>query len=234
MKYDIENKKVNEILDELGEEYKKLLIEKALSQHQEYDVDQINLSTLIKLDEKAKDSLLIDERKNRRSQLLAILSIIGLIYALFGLVLFIYFEFGNSLRLAPMSKMSLMLVIFGLVAIMFSILMRSIPYSSHYRSTDTSKYFNYKIVNVWKQIEGLLVQLTPLEKNMSLSSMISNLMELKLLSESDAAVIKKILNLRNQIVHSNSIEKSYTTSEIQALLRDSDSIIKKLKRFENT
>ena len=64
--------------------------------------------------------------------------------------------------------------------------------------------------------------------------MISNLMDLKLLSENDALTINKILNLRNQVVNSNNIEKSYTTNEIQKLLRDSNNIIKKLEKFENS
>lgn len=233
MKYDIDNQKINDMLDELGEEYKNLLIEKALSQHEEYDVDQINLSTLIRLDEKAKESLLANERNDRRNRMLSIFSIIGLIYTLFGLILLFYYQFGGSYRFDPMTRISFLTIIMGLFTSLLSILMKSIPYSSHYRSKNTSEYFNYKIINTWKQIEGLLVQLTPVEENMSLSKMISNLMDLKLLSSSDASTIKKILSLRNQVVHSNDIEKKYTTSEIQVLLRDSYNIIKKLEKFEN-
>jgi len=234
VKYDIENKKIRDMVDELGEEYKNLLIEKALSARQEYDVDQINLSTLIKLDEIAKESLLSNERNNRRNRMLSMLSIVGVIYTLFGLILLIYYQFGDSLRLDPMSKISFLSIFLGLFTSLISILMKSIPFSSHYEIKDTSKYFNYKIINTWKQIEGLLVQLTPAEENMSLSSMIANLMDIKLISSSDASTIKKMLNLRNQVVHSDNIEKSYSTSEIQALLRDSHSIIKKLERFENS
>ncbi len=233
MKYDIDNQKINDMLDELGEEYKNLLIEKALSQHQEYDIDQINLSTLIRLDEKAKESLLTNERNDRRNRRLLIFSIIGLIYTLFGLILLFYYQFGGSYRFDPMTRISFLMIIMGLFTSLLSILMKSIPYSSHYSSKDTTKYFNYKIINTWKQIEGLLVQLTPVEENTSLSKMISNLMDLKLLSSSDASIIKEILSLRNQVVHSNDIEKSYTPGEIQALLRDSNNIIKKLERFEN-
>lgn len=234
MKYNIENKKIRDMVDELGEEYKNLLVEKALSQRQEYDVDQINLSTLIKLDEIAKASLLSNERSNRRNRMLSMLSIVGVIYTLFGLILLIYSQFGGSLRLDSMSKISFLAIILGLFTSLFSILMKSIPSPSHYESKDTSKYFNYKIINTWKQIEGLLVQLTPAEENMNLNKMISNLMDIKLLSSSDASTIKKLLSLRNQIVHSNSIEKSYTTNEIQTLLRDSTGIVKKLERFENS
>lgn len=235
MKYNIENKKINDMLEELGEEYKNLLIEKALSQHREYDVDQINLSTLIKLDEKAKEFLLANERNNKRNRIISIISILGLIYALFGLILFINnYPTGGAYSFDSVTAIYLLLVIVGTFVSLASILMKSIPYSLHYKSKDTSKYFNYRIINIWKQIEGLLVQLTPVEENTSLSKMISNLTDLKLLSQNDISTIKKLLNLRNQIVYYNNIEKRYTTSEIQALLRDSNNILKKLEKFENS
>lgn len=234
MKYDIENKRINEILDELGEEYKNLLIEKALSQHKEYDVNQINISTLLKLDEKTKESLVTDERQYKRNRYLSILSIIGLFYTLFGLILLIYNQIGDSIKYEPMAMMPLLSIIIGLFATLFSILMKNFPYMSHYKNKDTSKYFNYDIVNTWKQIEGLLIQLTPTEENMTLNSMISSLLDLKLLSKDDALSIKKILSLRNQIVHSDNVEKQYTTNEIQSLLSDAHKIIRKLQRFENS
>lgn len=234
MKYDIENKKIIDMLDELGEEYKDLLVEKALSQHQEYDVDQINLSTLIRLDEKAKEYLLVNEQNNKRNRRLSFFSIIGLIYTLLGLMLLVYDQSEKSYGFDLMTRMSFLIIMIGLFILLFSLLMKSIPYSSRYQSKDTSNYFNYKIINIWKQIEGLLVQLTPVEENLSLNRMISNLMDLKLLSENDALTINKILNLRNQVVNSNNIEKSYTTNEIQKLLRDSNNIIKKLEKFENS
>ena len=106
MKYEIQNSKINDILDDLSEEYRNLLIEKTLFEHQEYDVDELNLSTLIKLDEKAKELLLIDERNNRRNRMLAMLSVVGLIYTLFGLIVLIYSYFGDSFRFDSMTIVS--------------------------------------------------------------------------------------------------------------------------------
>lgn len=234
MKYDIENKRINEILDELGEEYKDLLIEKALSQHKEYDVNQINISTLLKLDEKTKESLVTDEHQYKRNRYLSMLSIIGLFYTLFGLILLIYNQIGYSIKYEPMTIMSLLSIFIGLFATLFSMLMKNFPYSSYYKNKETSKYFNYDIVNTWKQIEGLLIQLTPTEENVTLNNMISSLLDLKLLSKDDALSIKKLLRLRNQIVHSDNVEKQYTTNEIQSLLSDAHKIIRKLQKFENS
>lgn len=233
MKYNIENKKVSDVLGELGEEYKDLLVEKVLSQHQEYDLDYISLSDLIKLDEKTKESLLANERINRRNRLTSVFSIVGLIYTLCGSMFLFYYLFWKSYEFDEITGVLALWIFGGLVVSLLSILMKGVPRPLHYTSKDTSKYFNYRIVNAWKQIEGLLVQVTPTEENVSLSGMMSYLTELTLLSQSDVSTIKKILTLRNQIVHSNSIEKKYTTSEIQTLLRDANNIIKKLEKFEN-
>lgn len=69
MKYNISNDHINGIVDALGEEYKDLLVEKALAQHGTYDVDQINISTLIKIDEKAKETLYNDERRAKKKSI---------------------------------------------------------------------------------------------------------------------------------------------------------------------
>lgn len=234
MKYNIENEIVNKILNELSEEYKNLLIEKALSKHNEYDINQINLPTLIRLDEKAKDSLIINERKCKKNRLLSIISILGLIYTLFGLAILFFNEIDRAIKYDPMIMMSLLSIFVGLFSSLLSILIKNSSYMLHSKNKDTSKHFNYEIVNTWKQIESLLIQITPVEESTTINGMITNLLELNLLSANDNISIKKILDLRNQIVHSNVIEKKYTTSEIQSLLGDANDIIKKLKKFENT
>lgn len=88
-------------------------------------------------------------------------------------------------------------------------------------------------MNVWKQIEGLMVQLTPASEKMTLNDMIAYLVDLKLLSSEDVRSIKKILSLRNLIVHSSGINQVYSSNEIQPLLNDAIKIIKKLQKFEN-
>ena len=232
MKYCINNKKINDVLDELGEEYKDLLIEKALSLHQEYDVDQINLSTIIKFDEKAKDTLLSSERIDTKIRLLSITNISGLFYSIIGIILGI-FELSQPYSNDIMITVSFILVIVGVLLSLFSVILKDNNNSFPPKIEETSNYFNFQIINTWKQIEGLLVQLTPAEENSSLNKMITNLSDIKLLSENDISTIKKLLYFRNQVVHSENIKKRYKTNEIKNLLRDSNMIIKKLENFEN-
>lgn len=234
MKYEVDNKKVQEILDELGEEYKDLLVKKALQQHGEYDISRINLSTIVKLDEHAKEILYTDELKRKRNNYLLVLTVAGLIYTFIGLVLLMYYEFGESLRLSPIILLAYLCVVIGLLATLLSITIRNLPYSTRFKNRNSSDTFNYDIVNTWKQLEGLLVQLTPAEDDMTLNGMISYLAELKLLTNDDVFTVKELLNLRNQIVHSNTVKKQYKNSEIQTLLGNSSKIVKKLQKFENS
>lgn len=50
MKYNVSNDRIRIILDELGEEYKELLVERLLSEMDEVDVDRINPADLMQLD----------------------------------------------------------------------------------------------------------------------------------------------------------------------------------------
>lgn len=235
MKYNISNDHINGIVDALGEEYKDLLVEKALAQHGTYDVDQINISTLIKIDEKAKETLYHDERRAKRNRLTAMISILGTVYCLFGLFLLLYHEMRDSFKFDSVEMLPFVTILMGVFAILFSMIMRNVPsiFPLYHRSKDTSKHFNYEIMNVWKQIEGLMVQLTPASEKMTLNDMIEYLVDLKLLSSEDVRSIKKILSLRNLIVHSSGINQDYSSNEIQPLLNDAIKIIKKLQKFEN-
>lgn len=56
LKYNISNKKLKLIIDELGEEYKDMLITKTLSESGELDVDEITPSELMRLDVETKNN----------------------------------------------------------------------------------------------------------------------------------------------------------------------------------
>lgn len=236
MIYDVNNKAILNILNELGEEYKDLLVEKTLSQHHEYDIDRINLSTLVRLDEKTKESLRTNNRNSKINRLSLMLLSLGLVYTLFGLFLFLYNHFSETVHLDPLEKMGFLMVILGLIALLLLVVIRLLPSPLSDKDKDVSKknHYDYLIIKTWKQIEGLLVQLTPAEENYNLSRMISYLQDLKLLTQSDSSTIKELLAMRNKVVHSDGIGEDYTREKIQELLHDSDSIIKKLEKFGNS
>ena len=90
MKYNISDYKLKVIVDELGEEYKDLLIERILGDMHENDADLINPSDLIRLDVTTKSNLRIDKRVQRKNRMLSMISLLGIIYALFGLMLMMW------------------------------------------------------------------------------------------------------------------------------------------------
>lgn len=235
MKYSMSNNHISEIIDALGEEYKDLLVEKALAQHGTYDVDQINISTLVKIDEKAKETLYNDERRARRNRYISMLSMIGTVYCLMGLFLLLYYEMRDSYKFNSTEMLPFITILVGVFVVLFSLIIRNVPsiFPVYHKNKESSKYFDYEIINVWKQMEGLFVQLTPTSESLTLNGMIEYLTDLKLLSGDDVLSIKRILNLRNEIVHSDGIERSYPPNEIQPLLTDAYKIIKKLQKFEN-
>ena len=64
MKYNISEQNTKMIIDELGEEYKDMLIERVLEETDEIDVDRISLSDLVRLDIATKARL----RSNKKAR----------------------------------------------------------------------------------------------------------------------------------------------------------------------
>lgn len=84
MKYKFSNEKLEYILDELGEEYKSLLVEKSLDKNGNVDVDNINLSDLIELDIETKKPLKISKLEKTRKRMFSLSALIGIIYVMIG------------------------------------------------------------------------------------------------------------------------------------------------------
>ena len=67
MKYRINDSKIKNIVDELGEEYKDLLIKIVLEGNNEVDVDNLLVSDLIKTDIQIKERLRSQNRQRKRN-----------------------------------------------------------------------------------------------------------------------------------------------------------------------
>jgi hypothetical protein len=231
VKFEIENQKIKNVIDELGEEYKDMLIEKAMSDFCEYDVNEISLPALLRHDARAKAQLSTDERTAKRSRLLSMTAIIGLLYTFIGLGIFLYIEYLSNSQMQIELFVAIISVFAGLMASLMSLVIKNLPLKS-FRDKDASKYFNSDVVNQWKKIESLLIRLTPVDEDSSLNGMISHLTKLKLLSLDDVSIIKQLLQLRNQTVHSSVRAREYTVSELKAQLSEGSKIISKLKQYE--
>ena len=67
MKYYISSKKLQLVVNELGEEYKDLLIEKMLDDYQTTDIDSLPISELLKLDVSIKERLVENKQFEKRT-----------------------------------------------------------------------------------------------------------------------------------------------------------------------
>lgn len=231
MKYNISDNRKKLIIDELGEEYKDLLIEHILDDLGENDVDVINTSDLIRLDVATKSNLRIGRESKRKYRMFTIVSLMGLLYSLIGVFLLIWSQIGNDFNYEL--KVSYILVFMGLSISIIALLMRTLvnnrPFSS--RSIDRS-ISSYEIINKWKEIEGLIHELTPTEEDSSLDSMIQYWKDNGVLTDDDVNAVYKLLEKRNLIIHDPNEKYNVSQTEYKPLLLQANDVIKKLKKLQ--
>lgn len=230
MKYNISDYRLKAIVDELGEEYKDLLIERILDDMHEIDADQINYSDLIRLDVSTKFFLRRDEKKWKQNRICTIVFLLGVIYAMLGLMILMWSN--QTIRDNQSMKMSVILLFIGLFAVLFALVCKKIlrMRSQSYRGPRHT-ILPYEVVNKWKEMEALVHQLTPEENEFSLSSMLSNLKNTKIISDKDVEAINRLLNVRNQVVHGRDKNIKLSQSELRSILMQANEIISKMKRL---
>lgn len=232
MKYTISDQKLKVIIEELGEEYKELLVEHILDEMSEMDADLINPSDLIRLDVATKSSLRIDKKSQRLDRLSSMISLLGVTYALFGLMLMMWSQFRESIQYDLMTMLSFVLIFMGLFLTIFTLLYKNILRIRPKRYRGENRMISlYEIINKWKEIEALVHELTPDEATLSLSSMLKNLRDTKIISEQDVEIINRLLNIRNQVVHGAESKYEFSQSELRTILIQADKTIAKMKKI---
>lgn len=228
MKYNISNEKLKLIIDELGEEYKDMLITKTLSSSNEVDVDEIVLSELIRVDIEVKKRLSSDKAEYKRNRTLTLISLLGLMYAMLGVFVMMFGELDEYMFKSTTDMIAILCTAIGLFISMMSIFMKSFPSRLHGNSTNNS-LSHYEILNKWKEIEAIIIQLTPEEKQSTLKKMMDYLEEIKILNAEDRLNINLLLNYRNRLVHSSYEKGELSSKESKELIKKADDIIQKLK-----
>lgn len=228
MKYNISNEKLKLIIDELGEEYKDMLITKTLSSSNEVDVDEIVLSELIRVDIEVKKRLSSDKAEYKRNRTLTLVSLLGLMYAMLGVIVMMFGELDEYMFKSPTNMIAILCTVIGLFISIMSIFMKSFPFRLHDNSTN-STFTHYEILNKWKEIEAIIIQLTPEEKQSTLKKMLDYLEEIKILNAEDRLNINLLLNYRNKLVHFSNEKEELSSKESKELIKKADDIIQKLK-----
>ena len=231
MKYNITDNKLNIIINELGEEYKDLLIEQALGEMHEVDPDLINPSDIIGLDVSVKSLLRVNKKEKKKSRMMDIISMIGNIYAMMGLILILwgcikYNMQYNSWIVLPIALLSIGLSVSG-SALSYKHLLIEKQHNNRGKSYVITRY---EVINKWKELEGLLHQLTP-EQIISLQAMLLNLRNTRILSEQDIIAVNQLLKVRNQIVHGDDSKCKMSQSQLKSIFQKIDGIIYKLEKL---
>ena len=155
MKYNISDKRKKLIIDELGEEYKDLLIEHILDDLGENDADVINTSDLIRLDVTTKSNLRIGRGLRRKYRVFTMISLMGLLYSLIGVFLLIWSQIGRDSSYEL--KLSYILVFLGLSISIMALLMRTLVNYRPFKDRGIDRSISsYEIINKWKEMEGLI------------------------------------------------------------------------------
>lgn len=229
MRYNITDERLKMIVDELGEEYKDLLIANVLDNSSETDIELINISDVIRLDVNTKANLRSTKKYRRANRINTMVSLVGVMYALVGLVMLMLGELAEN---RTMMIMSLLLLFIGIFVALFSILIANFARNRLNNNSSRHKEMDpIEIVNRWKLIEALIHELMPNDEALLFSDVLDVLVDTKMVSEDDVSIINRILFLRNHIVHNPGSKINASQTELKEILRQADKLIAKLKKF---
>ncbi|WFR55374.1 hypothetical protein QA584_17385 [Anaerocolumna sp. AGMB13025] len=227
MRYQISNKNLASAIDEIGEEYKDIVIEKLLSTSS-FDIENMQVSDLLKIDSQIKQNIVNEKRIDRRNSIFTILTALGLMYNILGFVLV-----WNRDKFTVIKDRSLVLaiiiVIIVIFALMVAILFKIYPLKSYARKSESAN-IKFLILDQWKRLESYARSYS--EDNLTLSKILYNLKDLKVIDNNDMENIRRLLNLRNNVIYSKNPLASFKNPYILKVLSDTDDIIKKLEKLE--
>ena len=233
MKYLIENENIRNVLDELSEEYKDLLIKKTLEDHQFNNLEEIPISALVKLDISTKKYLTRSKKQEKNARLLNIISAMGLFYSLLSVFMLIIVVLGNDLINSSLVIIALTLFVTG-ISIAFSCLLARKYYINKKHSNKEKKdYLYYEIILLWKHLESIMLQLSSDKKMVSTKALIRELMDNRYITSQEVQTILDLYLIRNRIVHTNQLEQREISSEEYLVMANSRKLIQKLRKVVN-
>lgn len=226
------NDKIKKYLDELADEYKVLLYKALVSRTK--SLDDLSVSELLRLDNEIKKPLFEDYQRKQRHR--RILLITGLIYMFFGVVVYLFnrITYGDyQYNIEDMlSLMSVIITFFGFMAVVYSFALQTlnIRLPRHKVQMEiSSQILEYEIVAKWRELEGIVNDISINSQVKTPRSIIQFLTENQFIGDKESDILKEFLKIRNNIVHSTN--NSYTTTELQTMLDEIDKIINKITKI---
>lgn len=226
------NDKIEKYLDELADEYRDLLYKAFLSRTK--SLDDLSVSELLRLDNEIKKPLLEDyPRKQRLQRKFLILSFI---YVVIGVILYIYskiisenFIYSREYKLVIMS---FIITFFGVMLAVYSFALQTLNIGVPRYNTkmeDSSQILEYKIMLKWRELEGIVNDISMNLKVKTTHSIIQFLKENKFIDDEEYNILKSFLKIRNDIVHATN--SRHTNKELKTMLDEIDKIINKIKKI---
>lgn len=227
------NEKIEKYLDELAAEYKELLFNALISRTK--DLDNLSVSELLRLDNEIKKPLFENYQKQQRRR--RMLQIAGLTYMLLGFMMFAVYELLDSQFIYGthdiIPLISVVIGFMGLIISMFSFMVPTISQSSskniYRKESNNLSVLEYKVVTKWRELEGIVNDISINANVKTPRSIIEFLSENKFIDDDEYSSLKEFLKMRNSIVHS--AEYKYSIEEIKTSVEKIDKVIDKIKKF---
>lgn len=226
------NDKIERYLDELSDEYKILLYKALISRTK--SLDDLSVSELLRLDNEIKKPLFEDYQKKQRIR--RILLIAGLTYMVMGVVLYfftkiIYGDYQYSSE-NMMLLISVIISLVGSIVAVYSFALQTLNVrmlKHRVQIEDSSQILEYEVVTKWRELEGIVNDISINSQVKTPRSIIQFLIENQFVDDEESIKLKEFLKIRNNIVHATN--NGYTITELKTKIDEIDKIINKVKKI---
>ena len=193
------------------------------------DIESLSVSNLLRIDEEIKKPLKFGYRRRRNLQLTMYFA--GLLYVVFGIIFVMAFK-GSALYINDgIRVVAYVFIYLGIIMLFLSFFIENNKIlSKNYRKKDIEynrKVLEYNIVSKWREVEGLVTDNYSDSKRINTNSIISGLLADNYINKKEAEKLRKLLKMRNEIVHN--VDNNISLEELNNTLKDVDEIIKNLK-----
>lgn len=228
------NDKIEKYLEELSVEYKTLLFKALIEQSP--SVDDLSVSELLRLDSEIKKPLLSDYRHYiRKRKMIFLFGFSYFIIGLFGLLFYLLYKQVMSASYDRDSMIVLLCLLMSFIGLITSGYSFFIPrLVKHEKSTFTRKQFSestalleYEIISRWRDVEGLVSDFSMNSQVRTTTSAINYLKQNGMIDTAEQDTLKKLLRLRNEVVHSS--KNPISVDDAKNLLKQTDQVLDKLK-----
>jgi len=226
----------NAILNELTDDYKKMLIERAIERNNLNSVEEVRPRDLILIDYEIRQGYLNKVKNAKRERIMKLISLTGIMYMIIGVIAYLYFsiDFNHN----PVILVSFLMTIIGalitLSSYFYNIFERDIKKRKPpIEGNNKPAYVNeWAIISKWNEIEDLLYKKAE-EQDINAHILIPNtpipisrLINNLILNEYDKKDYRAVLALRNNLIYHNNEEIS--NEKMEEGLDTANKIIMKL------